>query len=62
MAANGGSETTEVCVRRDFGGGKGAATGIQKAWKGQGTGGGTQIRELRVVGGGKVRRRQAMLR
>ena len=40
VAGNGSLETAGVYVRKYFGGGKGAATGTQQAWKGLGKGGG----------------------
>ena len=43
MAANGGWEKAKGYVRRVFGGGKVAATGIRQVWRGRGTRGGTLI-------------------
>ena len=45
MTENGGSETAEGYVRRDFGGGKGKAMGILQAWQEQGRGRGSRFSE-----------------
>ena len=42
-AANGFLEAAEFNVRRDFGGGKGAALGIHQAWRGKGRQGGSGL-------------------
>ena len=41
---NSGSEAAECNVRRDFGGGKGAALRIRQAWREQGRRGGSRVR------------------